>query len=61
LQDTIVNDAYLPLTAFQITWNGGGHTYYQLRDLGRALNFNVGWSAERGIFIEPGVPYSDAD
>ena len=61
LADTTVDDAKMPLTAFQITWDGGGHTYYQLRDLGRALNFNVGWSGTRGIYIEPGVPYTDAD
>lgn len=33
---------------------GGGHTYYRLRDLGTALGFLVGWSAEKGIFIETG-------
>lgn len=37
---------------------GGGFTYYRLRDLGKALGFNVGWSAERGVFIETGKPYS---
>ena len=37
---------------------GGGHTYYQLRDLGRALGFNVGWSMEKGVFLESGKPYS---
>lgn len=37
---------------------GGGFTYYQLRDLGRALNFNVGWSAEKGVFIETAKPYA---
>lgn len=37
---------------------GGGHTYYQLRDLGRALGFNVGWSGSKGVFIESGKPYS---
>lgn len=31
---------------------GGGHTFFKLRDLGEALGFTVGWSAERGIFIE---------
>lgn len=39
--------------------NGGGYTYYQLRDLGRKLGFNVGWSAERGVFIETDKPYSE--
>ena len=38
--------------------SGNGYTYYQLRDLGRALGFNVGWSAERGIFLETDKPYN---
>ncbi len=59
--DTFVNDASVPLTAFQIVYDGAAHTYYKLRDLGRALNFNVGWSPARGIYIEPGAPYTDAD
>ena len=59
---TRVGDELKTLAAFQITDdNGGGHTYYQLRDLGRALDFNVGWSGTRGIYIEPDVPYTDAD
>lgn len=37
--------------------SGGGHTYYQLRDLGKALGFNVGWTAELGIFLETDKPY----
>ena len=51
----------LPLTAFQISWEGGSHTFYQLRDLGRAMSFNVGWSRERGLFIETDELYTDAD
>lgn len=50
------------LTAISLTDDrGGGYTYYQLRDLGRALGFNVGWSAQQGIFIQTDRPYSDAD
>lgn len=61
-QPTCVGEVQKSLAAFQITDdNGGAHTFYQLRDLGRALDFNVGWSADRGIFIEPDKPYSDAD
>ena len=61
-EKTTVGTTPQSLTAFQITDDAGGsHTYYQLRDLGRALGFNVGWSAERGIFIEPDVPYTDAN
>lgn len=38
--------------------NGGGYTYYKLRDLGEALGFNVGWSSTRGIYIESNKPYT---
>ncbi len=37
--------------------SGNGYTYYKLRDLGRALGFNVGWSAGKGIFVETDKPY----
>lgn len=37
--------------------NGGGYTYYQLRDLGAALGFTVGWTAERGVYVETPKPY----
>ena len=36
-----------------------GSNYFKLRDLGKALNFYVGWSAERGMYIETGKPYSE--
>ena len=61
LEDTIVNGRRAHLTAFTIEYQGGGHTYYKRRDLARALGFNVGWSAERGIYIETGKPYTDED
>ncbi len=32
--------------------DGGGYTYYKLRDLGDALGFTVDWSSERGVYIE---------
>lgn len=32
--------------------NGGGYTYYKLRDLGKRLGFYVGWTAEEGIIID---------
>lgn len=38
---------------------GGAYTYYQLRDLGKKLGFNVGWSVDKGVFIESDHPYSD--
>ena len=31
---------------------GGDHTFFKLRDLGEALDFNVGWEAGKGIYIE---------
>ncbi len=46
------------LDAFMLTDDkGGGYTYYKLRDLGEKLGFNVGWSKERGIYIETDKPY----
>lgn len=39
--------------------DGGGFTYYKLRDLGMALGFNVGWNTETGTaFIETDKPYT---
>ncbi len=38
--------------------NGGGYTYFKLRDLGEALGFNVGYSNTRGIYIESSKPYT---
>ena len=37
----------------------GGSNYFKLRDLGKALNFYVGWSKEQGMFIETDKPYSE--
>lgn len=59
---TMVDGAAKNLAAFTLTDdNGGGYTYYKLRDLGKALGFNVGWSSDKGIFVETGKPYTDAD
>lgn len=56
---TKINGVDSSLQAIVLTdKKGGGHTYYQLRDLGRALNFNVGWSGSKGVFIETDKPYS---
>lgn len=55
---TLVDGAAKDLAAFILTDdNGGGYTYYQLRDLGKALGFNVGWSTDKGIFVETDRPY----
>lgn len=45
------------LAAFHVD----GQPYYKLRDLGRALEFNVGWSAQRGVFLETDKPYDPED
>ena len=59
---TNVNGAAADLDAIVLTDDsGGGYTYYQLRDLGRTLGFNVGWSAEQGIYIETDQPYSESN
>lgn len=55
---TLVNGQAADLDSFQLMDdNGGGYTYYKLRDLGAALGFNVGWSAGRGVYIETNKPY----
>lgn len=56
---TNVNGEASDLVAITLYDNkGGGYTYYQLRDLGRKLGFNVGWSVEKGVYIETNKPYS---
>ena len=45
---------------------GNPTNYIKVRDLALAMNgtkgrFNVGWSEERGVFIESDKPYTDAD
>ena len=36
-----------------------GSNYFKLRDLGKALNFYVGWTAGQGVYIETDKPYSE--
>lgn len=56
---TKIYDQTVPLTAIVLTDDqGGDYTYYKLRDLGQALGFDVSWSAERGICIDSGRPYT---
>lgn len=55
---TKVNGQTADLAAFVLNDDaGGGYTYYQLRDLAQALGFNVGWSADKGVFVETDKPY----
>ena len=55
---TVIYGESIPFTAILLTDDqGGGYTYYKLRDLGKVLNFNVGWSNGRGIYIESNPAY----
>ncbi len=58
---TYVDGKSVDLDGLQILYNGGGFTYYKLRDLAEALGFNVGWSGERGIYVETNKPYDPAN
>lgn len=58
-QTVKVDGQAVQLEAIQIEYNGGGYTYYKLRDLGQALGFNVGWDGT--IFIETDKPYNPND
>lgn len=52
LDPASVDGVQIFLDAFVIhDSQGGGYTYYKLRDLGSALGFKVDWSAEQGILI----------
>lgn len=43
-----------PMDAYLITPQGStaGNFYFKLRDLGTAIGFAVGWTADRGVYIE---------
>lgn len=46
------------LEAITITDASGGYTYFKLRDLGKALGFNVSWDG--AIKVNTAEPYSEA-
>lgn len=50
-----INGVRMQLTAYLID----GYNYFKLRDLASALDFYVGWTAERGMFLESNAPYSE--
>ncbi len=54
---TFVDGKAVFMDAIQMEYGGGGYTYYKLRDLAQALDFNVGWSAEKGVYVETDKPY----
>ncbi len=54
-----INGAAVDLQGIVLTDDaGGGYTYFKLRDIGKALGFNVGWSGARGIYIESSRSYT---
>ena len=55
---TNINNIPAQLEAIVIKDNqGGSYTYYKLRDLGKSIGFYVGWSSEKGIYLETNKKY----
>ena len=55
-QTVKVNGEDVAMTAITLTDdNGGGYNYFKLRDLGKALGFNVSW--DNGVIVESDKPY----
>jgi len=49
----VVNGTPVQLDAITLMdANGGGYNYFKLRDLGSALGFKVGYSRDRGVYVE---------
>ena len=57
---TLVDGVYTPFDALTLTDDqGGGYTYYKLRDLGKALGFNVYWDGELSrVVLQSDRPYT---
>lgn len=51
----VIDGVETDVTVYKI----GGANYFKLRDLGKALNFYVGWTAGKGVYIETDKPYSE--
>ena len=59
-QTVKINGADVAMTAITLTDDAGGaYNYFKLRDLGKTLGFNVGYSNEQGVFIESDKPYAE--
>jgi len=59
-QSIKINGSNVDMTAITLLDDaGGGYNYFKLRDLGKALGFNVGYSNEQGVFIESDKPYAE--
>lgn len=53
----LVNGVQTALSAITLTdANGGGYTYFKLRDLGEALGFSVDWDAAAGSIVITTAP-----
>lgn len=50
-----INGVRMQLTVYLIN----DYNYFKLRDLASALDFYVGWTAKRGMFLESGRSYSE--
>lgn len=59
--DTRVDGKRTDIDAFVILDSeGGGSTYYKLRDLGKALDFSVTWlGAGEGVMIDTSIAYTE--
>ena len=56
-QTVKINGKDVAMTAITLTDdNGGGYNYFKLRDLGKALGFNVSWN--NGVVVESDKPYA---
>ena len=52
--DVYINGIKTDFAVYKI----GGSNFFQIRDLGKALGFNVDWAKDVGIIIDPNSPYS---
>ena len=52
--DVYINGVKTDFAVYKI----GGSNFFQIRDLGKALGFNVDWVKDVGIIIDPSKPYS---
>ena len=51
--DVYINGVKTDFAVYKI----GGSNFFQIRDLGKALGFNVDWAKDVGIIIDPSKPY----
>ena len=51
----LMNGSEVSLTVYKID----GSNYFKLRDLGKLLDFYVGWTTDKVVYIETGKPYAE--